>query len=287
VVASSPITAHGAGVQDAPHAARPMPSFLIEPPEPRLLLSGTPTPQIEAPIVPQAETTVQIVTPTPSSQGVATNSPVSVRVDYSTVNPVDDTLPGLFLKLHFNSSQLQPGADLITNLLQTFLETPDESIVPENDTADLDGDASTDKLLSFGWIDLLDDQWPNVPGPVELFTANFTTTANFTGTQINFSGISSTSQPLHTAPATINAILPLQVTSTQATPSVVTVNFNQPIDRADLNLYDIATGLLGPADVTVSGATTGAVRGSVVISADGRSLQFIATGGVLRRIPIH
>ena len=40
-----------------------MPSFLIEPLEPRLLLSGAPTPQIEVPIVSQAETTMQIVTP--------------------------------------------------------------------------------------------------------------------------------------------------------------------------------------------------------------------------------
>ena len=193
-----------------------MPSFLIEPLEPRLLLSGTPTPQIEAAIVPQAENTTQIVTPTPSAQSVAKNSPVSVRVDYSTgILPEDQdlTLGGLFLKLHFSSSQLQPGADLITGLLETFLETPDASIVPENDSLDLDGDPDTDKFISVGWIDLLADEWPGEAadlldgvddGVVPLFTANFTTTSAFTGTQIKFSGITSTNQSLQKSSATIS-----------------------------------------------------------------------------------
>ncbi len=57
------------------------------------------------------------------------------------------------------------------------------------------------------------------------------------------------------------------------------VTFNQPVDVASLNLYDVESGALGPADVTLVGATVGPVRGSLV--ARGEELTFVKTGGTL------
>jgi hypothetical protein len=73
---------------------------------------------------------------------------------------------------------------------------------------------------------------------------------------------------------------PLQVESLTATESGFVARFNQPIDPSPLNLYDQA-GALGEADLTVVGAATGPVAGSVVVSAAGNSLTFVKTGGPL------
>ncbi len=56
--------------------------------------------------------------------------------------------------------------------------------------------------------------------------------------------------------------------------------FNAPIDTADLNLYDTSAGL-GAADVTLTGASSGAVTGSLVVDSSDDMIYFIATGGTL------
>jgi hypothetical protein len=56
--------------------------------------------------------------------------------------------------------------------------------------------------------------------------------------------------------------------------------FNAPIDTADLNLYDTSAGL-GAADVTLTGASGGAVTGSLVVDSSDDMIYFIATGGTL------
>ncbi len=48
-----------------------------------------------------------------------------------------------------------------------------------------------------------------------------------------------------------------------------------------MNLFGTETGGFGPADVTVLGATSGPVRGSLVVGMDGRSVTFLPTGGPL------
>jgi hypothetical protein len=57
--------------------------------------------------------------------------------------------------------------------------------------------------------------------------------------------------------------------------------FNLPFDPRRLNLYGSQAGLEGPADLTLVGATTGAVRGSLVLDADNQAFTFVKTGGVL------
>ena len=46
-----------------------------------------------------------------------------------------------------------------------------------------------------------------------------------------------------------------------------------------VNLYD-AMDVYGDSDLTLRGETTGDVSGSLVIAADGRSLQFVANGAL-------
>jgi Ca2+-binding RTX toxin-like protein len=67
-----------------------------------------------------------------------------------------------------------------------------------------------------------------------------------------------------------------RVVSASPTTSGVSVRFDREIDPSELNLYGNT-----PADITLVGATTGAVRGSLVLDADGRGVSFIRTGGPL------
>jgi hypothetical protein len=71
----------------------------------------------------------------------------------------------------------------------------------------------------------------------------------------------------------------LAVDTVTATPSGFAVDFNRAIDPDVLNLYDVESGTLGPADVTLVGDATGPVPGSLVVAEE--RLTFIATRGVL------
>ena len=88
----------------------------------------------------------------------------------------------------------------------------------------------------------------------------------------------------------------LEVTSVTATETGFIARFNRPIDLSTLNLYDAAGGILGLADVTLVGANTGPVRGSLVIPTAAipnestgvpewinaiNAVEFIRTGGPL------
>jgi len=63
------------------------------------------------------------------------------------------------------------------------------------------------------------------------------------------------------------------------TPTGFTATFSAPLNTSVLNLYD--TGTLGPADATLVGQATGSVTGSMVVSADGKTITFIKTTGLL------
>jgi uncharacterized delta-60 repeat protein len=58
------------------------------------------------------------------------------------------------------------------------------------------------------------------------------------------------------------------------------IRFSQNLAAEFLNLYDQG-GVLGPADLTLIGAATGPVRGSLVIGPDPREATFIKTAGLL------
>ena len=73
------------------------------------------------------------------------------------------------------------------------------------------------------------------------------------------------------------------ISSVTATPSGVVLLFNAPINPATTVLYSSpGDTTLGPPDVTVVGATTGAIRGSLVIDATNPDMAtFIQTSGLL------
>jgi len=60
-----------------------------------------------------------------------------------------------------------------------------------------------------------------------------------------------------------------------------TVHFSLPLATGTLNLYSSLAPALGPADVTLVGASSGPVRGSFVISEADRRITFVQTGGLL------
>ncbi len=63
------------------------------------------------------------------------------------------------------------------------------------------------------------------------------------------------------------------------TDSGFVVQFSEAVDTSKINLYTTSGGAMGSADVTVQGASTGAVKGSVVFS--GTTMTFVASGGTL------
>jgi hypothetical protein len=81
---------------------------------------------------------------------------------------------------------------------------------------------------------------------------------------------------------TVNvARLPLQVTALTATDSGFDVQFNHALDASELNLYETSSGSLGAADVVLRGATSGLVKGAMVVDAASGELRFVKTGGAL------
>lgn len=128
----------------------------------------------------------QVVTPAPASQTAGAYQPVSVDVIYSTADPVDESLMGLGLRMHYDSSKLS-FSDLIN-----AIGAPLQNIgSPQPDAGNEDGDDNTDTIVIVSWADM-DQQWPGEgTTPALLYTANFTTDVDFSGsTHINFSAIS-------------------------------------------------------------------------------------------------
>jgi hypothetical protein len=83
------------------------------------------------------------------------------------------------------------------------------------------------------------------------------------------------------APFSVAVGAPLEVVSVTPNPSGVAVRFNHAIDPLSIHLYETAADPLGPPDVTLVGAVTGPVTGSLVFDADLMGVTFIATGGPL------
>lgn len=134
----------------------------------------------------------QIITPIPASENVIAGQPVSVQVDYSTANPLDNTLAGLGLRIHWDSTKLTL-IDL-SNQLSAGLQPAG---VPEADSSDFDSDPTTDTFVVVPWI-YVGGQWPGaqVTLPVELYTAHFMVAASIvpgTTTTVNFSASSTAS----------------------------------------------------------------------------------------------
>ncbi|MBK8019196.1 MAG: tandem-95 repeat protein [Betaproteobacteria bacterium] len=116
-------------------------------------------------------------------------------------------------------------------------------------------------------------------------TFGFVPEAGFTGST-SFSYILTDGDLTDEGRATIDVrAAAFHVQGTTVTPSGVSIRFDRAIDPAVLNLYEYADLRYGPADVTLTGTTTGAVRGSLVLDADGQGMSFVKTGGALAPDP--
>jgi hypothetical protein len=99
-------------------------------------------------------------------------------------NADDTTTTGLGLRIHFDSSALS-ASDIATLMTNDLLV----NAVVESDDGDLDGDASTDTYVAFGWASLF-GAWPNA-APVDLASITFDIAEGATGSSaINFTASS-------------------------------------------------------------------------------------------------
>ena len=130
-----------------------------------------------------------IVDPSPSQivtgadRSAPTGGAISIPADYTTSDN-DNTLTGLTLRMHFDSSKLTFNG--VDNVFQTGFSQQQL----QDDTQDLDNDSSTDKFVNVLWFDV-SGNWTGQPSPTRLYDANFTlaeglsvgtvTTVNFTG----------------------------------------------------------------------------------------------------------
>ena len=115
---------------------------------------------------------------------------LTINIGYD-VNNGDNQLPGIGLRIHYDSSVLDFTA--ITNLLSSDLIVGGEG--PFADEADYDDDTSTDRYISAAWASLFGN-WPNVELPAQLLSMLFSPADNLladTTTHINFSSISNAS----------------------------------------------------------------------------------------------
>jgi acyl-coenzyme A thioesterase PaaI-like protein len=136
--------------------------------------SGSSESQISIPELAAATQHVYVSSSTKSEDGTQETVVVSYNAD-------DTTTTGLGLRIHFDSSVL--SASDITTLMTNDLLV---NAVVESDDSDLDGDASTDTYVQFGWASLF-GQWPN-SAPADLASITFDIAEGATGSSsINFS----------------------------------------------------------------------------------------------------
>ena len=108
---------------------------------------------------------VQMVTGSPDSRHVRAGQTFHFDVQYATSDH-DSTLTGLGLRIHYDSDFVS-FAGLSDVLPAGFVQR-----TTLDDTADYDGDASTDKYVLVAWADR-SGNWPNVALPGRLAKATF------------------------------------------------------------------------------------------------------------------
>jgi hypothetical protein len=75
--------------------------------------------------------------------------------------------------------------------------------------------------------------------------------------------------------------VPLQVKAFSFDSNGFAVRFNDPFDASVINLYDSTLASMGVADIILSGAASGVVKGSVVFDADFKGLRYVVSGSGL------
>jgi hypothetical protein len=136
--------------------------------------------------VPAAWAQTQVVTAVPASQSVASGAQLSIALDYA-VDPTDASLPGLGLRLHWDSTRLDlVGLDELLGRDRVAADTA----CRDDSASNFDQDPATDCFLSLAWASLAGD-WPG-DLPERLAVARFSSRLG-TGesTTVRLSGSSS------------------------------------------------------------------------------------------------
>ena len=202
----------------------------------------------------------QVITLSPTNPMFAAGAPVSLDVNYTT-SPLDPTLTGLGLRIHYNSSLLT--LNNLTNVLPAgFIQQQ----APVDDTADYDNDPTTDKYVLVSWADMTGN-WPNVVS-VRLFTANFTSAvaaSDSTSTHVNVSA-SSTPSGWMLDPSSTTISFDSTAPSVTIGPPSATImggsgSVNYLVTYADPN-FNAST--LAASDITLNKTST--ATGTVVVS---------------------
>jgi hypothetical protein len=108
---------------------------------------------------------------------------ITLTVMYTSTN--NELSTGLGLNLHYDSTKLFQA------MPENILEIDNLGYQFSQDTEDLDGSSSTDKLFKVNWA-ALNGNWPaGYDLPVTLFTITFKATDSFSDTALNFSASSS------------------------------------------------------------------------------------------------
>lgn len=184
----------------------------------------------------------QVITP----EIHTTASTVTITPVYSITAPQDGTETGLGLRLHFNSSELQFSQ--VSNIYSPF----SIGVTPvQNDINNDDGDATTDKVINAGWLDI-NAQWPGTSNlPVNLYRARFTPLVNLPShPNVNFTAssqaVSSTFRVEDFVPVEASCDTPeLSISIDEnllregSTPLEVTFSITEalPVECGDLSLY--------------------------------------------------
>ena len=121
--------------------------------------------------------TTQIITLSTPNPQLISEDPFLITVNYDT-DTADNTLSGVGLRIHFDSSELEfIGTDSFfpTNLFGSVTDAAEDID---------DGDANTDRYLTLSYVDFA-ARWPNTSLPQELAQLSFETLSAYDGSQVN------------------------------------------------------------------------------------------------------
>lgn len=146
--------------------------------------------------------TTQIITLSTPITALSVGDTFVVTVTYN-VSDGDNTLGGVGINVHFDSSELQFVSNtVVASVSADLIGPPTFGTVLEDDD---DGDTETDREVSFGFFNLFGN-FPNQSLPLEIATLTFTTLAPFDGTSLNIVPSGNTTTPLQGAPLVLNPL---------------------------------------------------------------------------------
>ncbi len=219
----------------------------------------------------------QVVTPDSATQTVNGGDSFSFDLMYSTVDPAAARYTGLALRMHYDSTQLTFGG--LTNRLMTGLDEQQDFA----DTADIDGDAATDRFVLVLWFDI-DGNWPNaVTQPARLYTAAFTAANDYTGTQINFTAESPADVDFQSTPVTVAEVSGSLDVDANGAADVFTDGILMARHLVGFTGQNLVRNAIGsgaarsaPADITTFLADSGEM-----LDPDGNGVREVFTDGIL------